>query len=146
VALNDHPEVTLSWADMIGTDGLTIWSATGKVKILLQASMSVLRATCVLTHELIHVEDGRRYTEDTPLHEIDVLERFVREETARRLVPPAELAWFLTRPRHRVLHRGYVAAYFGVTRAVGDLALQMLVENARDLSLLARAVVSDAMA
>jgi hypothetical protein len=95
------------WAAAAGLPRLEIWFGDvpqGAVwhrddegdHITLDASASRRERRALLAHELIHVERGVGY----PLASSATMQReeaIVRRETARRLVPPAELAALVAR-------------------------------------------------
>lgn len=90
-ALRERDHIRVEWA-FLRCRGLWIPHADGTATIQLDARLSRRERRCVLAHELIHDERGIAFLPSTPAGLVEAEERWVRAETARRLVPPAELA------------------------------------------------------
>lgn len=61
-------------------DGMA-WATDGAGRIWLDGRLTATERRCVLTHELVHVEAGHY------VHQTKAVEAWVREQTARRLIP-----------------------------------------------------------
>ena len=93
-AAADHPRLEIWFGDV--PEG-AVWHRDGpNDDITLDAGASRRERRALLAHELIHLERGIGY----PLATAATMEReeaIVRRETARRLVPPPELAALVAR-------------------------------------------------
>jgi hypothetical protein len=131
------------WAAAAGHPRLEIWFGDvpqGAVwhrddrgdHITLDASASRRERRALLAHELIHVERGVGY----PLASAATMQReeaIVRRETARRLVPPGELAALVARlDGLEPITAALVADEFDVPEAVAAEALELLRQTRSD--------------
>lgn len=103
----------------------------GRRQITLDVDLSPVERRAVLAHELIHDERGILFTTSTPPALIDKEESYVRDETARRLVP-TDLLWDFVEWRRAdgqdVTWRD-VADEFEVPREVAERAVQMVMQR-----------------
>jgi hypothetical protein len=107
-------------------EGATWHRAGGRDQITIDASARRRQRAALLAHELVHLERGVGY----PLATAATMEReeaIVRRETARRLVPPSELADLVAR-RSEVepITAALVAEEFDVPEPVAAEALRAL--------------------
>jgi hypothetical protein len=107
-------------------DGATWHRADGRDHITIDARADQRSRRALLAHELVHLERGIGYplaTERTMQRE----EAIVRRETARRLVPPSELAALIAaRSDVEPITAALVAEEFDVPEPVADDALRAL--------------------
>lgn len=129
--LRRRTHIDLVWARLTGHRGRIEQLADGRRRILLDDRMGRVDRRAVLAHELVHDERGLLFTDDTPIGIVRKEEAIVRAETARRLVPLAELDEYV---RRRVLdddcvHWSDVAELFDVPRDVAEEALVQLMRR-----------------
>ena len=124
------------WFDDV-PEGATWHRHDGRDHITIDASVSRRERSALLAHELIHLERGVGY----PWASTATMEReeaIVRRETARRLVPPPELADLVARRSDvEPVTAALVAEEFDVPEPVAQealRALQTLPDGAPDLS------------
>jgi hypothetical protein len=107
-------------------DGATWHRAGGRDHITIDAHADRRSRNALLAHELVHLERGVGYP-SASARTMEREEAIVRRETARRLVPPEELAAFVAR-RSEVdpITAALVAEEFDVPEGVADDALRAL--------------------
>lgn len=127
-ALRDRPHITLEWTFLRCDRGLWELHHDGTATIHLDPRLSRRERRCVLAHELIHDERRFGYTDSTPRPLVELEERVVWRETARRLVPPGELAEFVERTAPLPLELWEIADEFDVDRRVARLACSLIDE------------------
>jgi hypothetical protein len=94
-ALRARPHITLEFEHLpAGSDGLLVDRGAGRRVLILAARLTRRERRATLTHELVHDERGILYGPTTPAGLVQLEERAVCVETARRLVPPDELEVF----------------------------------------------------
>jgi hypothetical protein len=129
-AAADHPRLEIWFGDV--PQG-AVWHRDDRGDhITLDASASRRERRALLAHELIHVERGVGY----PLASAATMQReeaIVRRETARRLVPPGELAALVARlDGLEPVTADLVADEFDVPEAVAAEALELLRQTRSD--------------
>lgn len=125
-ALRERAHITLEWTWLRGDRGQCVFHGDGTVTIHLDPRLSRRERRCVLAHELVHAERGVGYGRGTPSGLVEVEERVVWRETARRLVPPDELASLVAAFDGVPLELWEVAEHFDVDQVVARLACEAL--------------------
>lgn len=120
--LRARPHITLEWTFLRGARGLWEPHGDGTVTIHLDPRLSQRERRCVLGHELVHDERQIGYLPSTPDALIDREERWVWGETARRLVPPGELADWARRCAPLPVELWEICDEFDVTGQVARIA------------------------
>ena len=132
-ALRERPHIELVWSAMPHGARGAWWPAATRSVIVLDVALPRRERRAVLAHELVHDERGIAYTSATPALLIAKEERAVDLETARRLVPAAELARFIERRRDiEPVTVADIAAEFDVPPDVATRAVDLLTGAARD--------------
>jgi hypothetical protein len=124
--LRERPHIELWYAALDGLGGMWQRDREGEL-IVLDDSLTRRQRRCVLAHELIHAERGIGHGAATAAT-MEREEEIVRRETARRLVPLAELVEFAA-PREGIepVTLEDVIAEFDVEADVAMKALELLV-------------------
>ena len=118
------------WFDDV-PEGATWHRVDGRDHITIDARATRRERSALLTHELIHLERGVGHPWATPAT-MQREEAIVRRETARRLVPPAELAAFAAgRAEVEPITAALVADEFDVPEPVAQEALDALSASLR---------------
>lgn len=133
--LRARPDVLLAWEDLdddlLGTVGEL---EGGGFVITLDPRLDRVTRRCVLAHELIHVERGITWGVAGTMEREEVI---VDLETARRLVPPAELEELIE--QRESLGKGvearHIAKEFDVTEEVAHDAAKVLRRTRRGVPL-----------
>jgi hypothetical protein len=120
-ALRGRPHVVLEWGELTGTRGALVEAPDGRV-IWLDWRLGRRARSAVLTHELVHDERGLLYDETTPVALVAKEEAAVRTETARRLVPPRDLAAMIAEGEPVELWQ--IAERFDTTEEVARAAVE----------------------
>jgi hypothetical protein len=120
--------VTLEWRDLPPTAlGAWVPGAAGAATIVLATRLSRRQRRCVLAHELVHDERGITVPLAAPAALVAKEEAIVERITARRLVPPDELAAFVSsRAELEGITPGLVVEEFDVELDVARRALAEL--------------------
>lgn len=124
--LRARPHITLEWTLLRGDGGHWVLHADGTATIHLDPRLSQRERRCVLAHELIHDERRIGYGRHVPPLLVDAEERWVWRETARRLVPAAELEDLVERSSPVPLEVWEICDHFDVDRRTAALACQLL--------------------
>jgi len=129
--LQQRTHIELAWAYLVGHRGRIDELGNGRRLITLDARLRQVDRRAVLAHELVHDDRGILFTLSTPLALIHKEEAYVVAETARRLVPCAELGQLVRRAVDDGDPVGWreVAEWFDVPRAVAELALLQLTRS-----------------
>lgn len=128
-ALRDQPRVVLAWAHLPeGHFGMAEKVCCGW-QVTLAANLDRVGRRCTLAHELIHVERG---IFSGPAALMVREEAIVRAETARRLVPHADLVRAVESMVSfgRGVEARHVAEFYDVTHSVAHEALRQLARRA----------------
>ena len=125
-AARDHETLVIEFGDLPDGTGAAWFRDESGDLIVLDRRLRRRARKGALAHELVHVERGIGWGAATSAT-MQVEERVVRRETARRLVPPGMLRRFVDR---RVdcepVTAGLVADEFDVPVEVAGLALELL--------------------
>jgi hypothetical protein len=124
--LRARPHIRLKWTLLHGDRGVWELHHGGLVTIHLDPRLSQRERRCVLAHELVHDERQLGYEPGTPQGLVDIEERTIWREVARRLVPPDELAAFVARSAPLPLEVWEIADEFDVDRHVARLACALI--------------------
>ena len=124
--LRGRPHIVLAWDDAAPTAG-RIEDHGDIRRIVLDDRLERVERSITLAHELIHDEWNIFYDDDTTDREVELQERRIWREVARRLVPPPLLLDFVRR-RASVEPITYeaVAAEFDVDERIAALALRLV--------------------
>lgn len=98
----------------------------GTSTIHLDVRLSRRERRCTLSHELVHEERGIAYTSSTPRRLMEIEERAVSREAARRLVPPDELLEFARRSAPLPLEVWEVCDEFDVDGPTAKMAYSLI--------------------
>lgn len=126
-ALRSRPNVRLAYKQMHPSRGTIVDNGAGLRTITIDPRLDRIQRNATLAHELIHDEYDLLWSSDTPPEIVEKGERFVRCETADRLVPPHELEHFVrVRAEVGMVLARDVADEFDVPADVASLALDRL--------------------
>lgn len=130
-ALRRRAHIDLMWGHLGTQKGRIDDMPNGRRQITLDVDLSPVERRAVLAHELVHDERGILFLPSTPTALVEKEEAYVRDETARRLVPADLLDDFVTwrlddgRP---VMWRD-IAEEFEVPRDVAERAVEMSLQR-----------------
>lgn len=122
------PHLDIWFADV--PEGATWHRVAGHDHITIDARATRRERAALLAHELVHLERGIGYPSATH-RTMEREEAIVRRETARRLVPPAELADLVARRSEvEAVTAEVVAEEFDVPVAIAEEAIRALLLGA----------------
>lgn len=129
--LRGRPHLTLKWADVKGCREVIKDTPSGRV-VYLQHGLSFADRRCLLCHALIHDERGLFPPGASP--QVCVKEEtIVRDETAVRMIPPAELDKYLAEceAADEAVHAFMVAERFNASLHLAQRAMSLRNRNHR---------------
>lgn len=130
-ALRERKDIELRWAELQHpARGCVVDHGNGLKTITIDSRLDRVQRNATLAHEMVHLDLGYLWSEDTPPAVVAKGELVVDRETMRRLVPPAELADYVRR-RSTLgsVMAADVAEHFEVPVEMADRALRHFLQD-----------------